>query len=413
MNLIGEGVYYFFKVMIGFEILQLSFARKTTRKKWILLLVGIIVGVFHAVNVAITTHEFSNTEFFLIILLVALVAVRSYDEKAIKTIGNIWFYYVTEQMLELLLVTLFSIGNITNRGIQLLILSVLLFGAYWIIKKVIQRYDKIHFNLVMIFFIDIIGSILIVYFQRVYLEPIALYILKSWSIFCIYTAFLVGIFFLYEYGKRESLKYKVIKEKNEMLEKSYHNIYSMYKINARLFHDFNAHLYVIRKYLQENEMGKGIVYVDELIKPSEKSQQYVWTKCEIVDLIINFKLQEANEKGKMVEAESDIFEVINISDTDICAIFSNLIDNAIENCITRGPIKIYIKKRNEMLILIISNPIDQSILSRNVRLLTTKKDKIRHGIGLDSVKYSVKKNNGSFEYSVQDGRFEVIITLPI
>lgn len=66
-----------------------------------------------------------------------------------------------------------------------------------------------------------------------------------------------------------------------------------------------------------------------------------------------------------------------------------------------------------MLILIISNPVNQSVLSENKELLTTKKDKMHHGIGLDSVKYSVEKNNGSFEYMVRDGSFEVIITLPI
>lgn len=347
MLLIGEGAYYFLKVMIGFEILQLLFTSKNIKQRWIWLLAGIISGVFHAVNVAITKAEFSNNEYLLIILATAFVAVRSYDEKAIKIVGSIWFYYVMEQMFELLLITLLSVGNITNRGTQLLILSVLLLGVYWLIKRVIQKFSRFRFNFIIIFALNIIGSILIIYFQRVYLEPITLYILKSWGIFGIYTAFLVGIFALYEYRKSELQKYKMIKEKNEMLEKSYHNMYSVYKMNARLYHDFNAHLRVIREYLQENETRKGVAYVDALIEPNENTQRYVWTKCEIIDLIINLKLQEAKEKGKTIEVESDIFESINISDTDICAIFSNLIDNAIENCMDTGPIKIYVKKEKK------------------------------------------------------------------
>ena len=105
---------------------------------------------------------------------------------------------------------------------------------------------------------------------------------------------------------------------------------------------------------------------------------------------------------------------IEIPDTDLCAIFSNLIDNAIENVIPDGEaIRIYIKKRNELLIFIIRNPITKNTLSNDVGLFTTKKDKLHHGIGLDSVKYSVNKNGGSFEYSIQDSWFEVIVTLPI
>ena len=414
MALIIEGIYYFIKITIGFEILELLFERKPGRKKWILFITELIAGAFHIVNTAITMHTFSNNELVLFILFTALIAVYFYTERMIKVIGIIWFYYVAEQLLELFLITLCYAGNIINRKIQLIILCILLVIVYETVKKIIERYDKIYLNLIVLFFLDIAGSILIIFFQRVYLEPITNYILNAWKVFASYTIFLISVFAFYEYGKRESEKYKIIKEKNKMLEQNYHYIFTLYKENARLLHDFNAHISVIRKYLQENEIVKGISYINELIKPSEELHQYIWTNCEIIDLIINLKKQEAGRKGISIEIESDIFKVIEIPDTDLCAIFSNLIDNAIENVIPNGEaIRIYIKKRNELLIFIIRNPITKNTLSNDAGLFTTKKDKWHHGIGLDSVKYSINKNSGSFEYSIQDSWFEVIVTLPI
>ena len=62
MDLIIEGIYYFIKITIGFEILELLFERKSGRRKWILFITELFAGAFHVVNTAITMHTFSNNE---------------------------------------------------------------------------------------------------------------------------------------------------------------------------------------------------------------------------------------------------------------------------------------------------------------------------------------------------------------
>ena len=45
------------------------------------------------------------------------------------------------------------------------------------------------------------------------------------------------------------------------------------------------------------------------------------------------------------------------------------------------------------------------------KLYTLKEDKMLHGIGMESVKYAVEKNNGTLEYSFMDHIFRVNIVL--
>lgn len=413
MLFIAEGIYYFFKTVFCIKLLEILFGIKYGRKKWQLSFLAIGTSIFHSINVYITENDFSNSELLLIIIFTSAYAGYFLAGRIAEIIGLVWLYYVIVQLLEFFVITICSMGNLTNRIARLGVLIILHVVLYLGGKRGIRKHKKIHINVLILFIFDLIFSFLIVFFQRVYLEPITQYILNAWKIIGVYTLFLVGIFVLYEYGSYQLRKYKMIKEKNKMLEQNYHDILNIYKENARLFHDFYAHMNVIKKYLQENDKSKCISYVDNILKPGEELRKIAWTNCEIIDLILNLKRREAEEKGIVIHVESDRINRIEIPDIDLCAIFSNLIDNAIENCVPDKEIEIFIKKRNEMLLFSIKNPIVNAPVLQNKKLLTTKKDKMRHGIGIDSVQHSVDKHNGNFEYFIQNNYFEAIVTLPI
>ena len=94
---------------------------------------------------------------------------------------------------------------------------------------------------------------------------------------------------------------------------------------------------------------------------------------------------------------------------------ANLLDNAIEACekvtVEERRIDFSLVRKDEMIILDISNPYCGNVKLMDGKLYTLKEDKMLHGIGMESVKYAVEKNNGTLEYSFMDHIFRVNIVL--
>ena len=96
----------------------------------------------------------------------------------------------------------------------------------------------------------------------------------------------------------------------------------------------------------------------------------------------------------------------------LCVIFSNALDNAIESCGKIGGHKVIDIKLNIQQgyqFISISNPTNEE----NDDLKTTKDDKIHHGFGINNIRNSVNKHNGTFDINNGNGLFCLNITLKL
>ena len=88
-------------------------------------------------------------------------------------------------------------------------------------------------------------------------------------------------------------------------------------------------------------------------------------------------------------------------------------DNAIEACERlaeeKKEIKLYIEDDAESTTLVIKNPLEKEILMNNGRFITSKGDKLKHGIGMSNVKNIVEKYDGECMISTKDNTFSCII----
>ena len=93
---------------------------------------------------------------------------------------------------------------------------------------------------------------------------------------------------------------------------------------------------------------------------------------------------------------------------DIGVLYGNLVDNAVEACskVPEGQrfVKIENKYQSGILLLIITN---SKTGKKNKSLKTTKKDNIRHGHGVQSVRKVVEKYNGTVSFTDKGDIFEV------
>lgn len=210
---------------------------------------------------------------------------------------------------------------------------------------------------------------------------------------------------------------KIIKEKLDMQYNYYLNIQESQNKVKKLYHDINNHMACIKSLYNEKEDVDE--YIDSIDKEMHDFQNEFNTENMILDIILN-------EKKMLCEKNNiDLFCNINFSKcrfiemADVCAIFSNILDNAIEACnsIDSDTIHKNINIRGTVVksyyVIKCENSKVNKVKIKNNKVFTTKEDKFIHGIGLESVKSSLKKYNGEFKIEDLENKFIIKIYIPL
>ena len=170
-------------------------------------------------------------------------------------------------------------------------------------------------------------------------------------------------------------------------------------------HDIKNHWVALRGYFQRNDYEGGIQYIDEM---SEKltSGETIDTGNVALDAIISTKKALAEEKNIEFESTVQIPEKMPIDATDICIIFGNTLDNAIEACEKIKDdikhIKLSVIFEEDAILCKVSNTISKGI---KLSMKTTKTDKENHGFGLENIKHALSKYNHVMKIDQTDKEF--------
>ncbi len=137
----------------------------------------------------------------------------------------------------------------------------------------------------------------------------------------------------------------------------------------------------------------------------------------IVDAILSEKQKKAETTNSIINFEGAILTE-KIAPPDLCVIFGNTLDNAIEACEkvhTAAPntISVYCKSTGDFIFVKISNPVDQAPEIQNNSVSTSKSDTANHGFGLYSLKKAIQKYNGIMSIACTDHRFSIDLELTL
>lgn len=125
------------------------------------------------------------------------------------------------------------------------------------------------------------------------------------------------------------------------------------------------------------------------------------------------KFHEAETAGIMVEYEFDDMSELLLKPMEICALFTNLLDNAIEanEKLTEGAVRcIHMSciRKNNLLLLNLSNPVEDNVKVVDGELpFTTKEDKQFHGFGMRSIRQILDAYEGHMRIDVEEKMFLV------
>ena len=224
------------------------------------------------------------------------------------------------------------------------------------------------------------------------------------------------IFIMYFFSERQQERFKVsfLEMRTNLLSEKYDSINEIYRNNSKLYHDLNNHLNVLYHILDDQNVDEAKEYIKEISTPILRLCNTIWTGIDVVDVVINSKLQRMQE----LHIESDINVELprnsNISSNDLCTILSNIIDNAIEateQLQENKWIHITMRRINYFLFIKVVNSCND-VKKFETFPDTTKENKMFHGWGLQSVSDVVKKYEGTLECVNEKGEFIVKIMLP-
>ncbi|MGL5713418.1 MAG: ATP-binding protein, partial [Paraclostridium sp.] len=164
-----------------------------------------------------------------------------------------------------------------------------------------------------------------------------------------------------------------------------------------------------------------INYIDNIeigLKKYNNTKVYFNTGNMIVDSILKNKKLICEENNILLDVDVDFSKSNNIEMIDVCIIFSNIIDNAIEACIKinsdKIAKKIILKSKyiDKFCVIVIENNKTNKVRVKNNKFITSKNNSFLHGIGLKNIKKTVKKYSGEMIIENYESRFILKIMIP-
>lgn len=207
----------------------------------------------------------------------------------------------------------------------------------------------------------------------------------------------------------------------------------------RLKHDMANHLQVLSALPLEEQQA----YLDSLSQNTALTQSLHYCGDATVNAILTVKENQMNRYGIRLVCSIDIPKELPFKRTDICALFANALDNAMEACRRfgggsgeRGPeekdsgekhnrnenmeITLESKAQKGLFCLNVRNPISataheiQYHSSRDGSMpASSKQDTRAHGLGLKSMLEIVRRNQGEMELKTENGIAELFLYMPI
>lgn len=297
-----------------------------------------------------------------------------------------------------------------TRVFLLIIVKVTLILLYILFHKIFQKIE-IMSRKILIGIVAALGLMLDL--ERRLCERIESDVVGNGILLLCIVAMSIYLMLQYTKMKKQKLQTELTQERNFVMMKGYEEMMQNYRSNAIYYHDLKNHMLTLERYLINGEYDKAISYMETLQMDRVEVSAHRWTGIEIIDFILNHKKEMAEKKGISFVIDADLLKLHGMEETDLCALFGNLLDNAIEGCEReRGEKEIHISIRmiREMLVIKAVNTCRSELPHRDGFFMTEKKDKSRHGWGMKSMQMITEKYGGTMQCDCRNGEFGVVMT---
>lgn len=224
----------------------------------------------------------------------------------------------------------------------------------------------------------------------------------------------LSMYFVYlnEYSEKIDIKNKL--EVTNAVNSYNEETKEAFKEMSKIRHDYNNHIQVIYALYKMNKLDQANNYINVVSSKIDKITERVYTTNETLDAILFNKVSLCKINGIDIKIKACKIENMFISDYDICTLFGNLLDNAIEASLhleqMDREILLSIDIVKSCLVIKLCNNTNHNQKYEKNRLISIKKEK-GHGIGIPQIEAVVEKYSGEIFNTIENNKFVTDIVL--
>ncbi len=242
---------------------------------------------------------------------------------------------------------------------------------------------------------------------------------KIYDLTWVMLALLMNVAVIYAiFNRKKARYYENLSDNYKQQFGEEYTYFKKYKDNnkdmMKFRHDWNNHMIVMQDLLEQGKYEEAKKYFDTFPVAKKSKSRNLLSGNETVDAILASKAELFDEHKIDVKINGELTRLVKMEPVDICILFSNLIDNAIEACCkVEGEhyLQINVTDSPNVLMITLRNPMKGELLKDEEGIKTTKEEKNEHGIGLQNAEEIVRKYNGECYYEAQDGEFTIKLVL--
>lgn len=196
----------------------------------------------------------------------------------------------------------------------------------------------------------------------------------------------------------------------------YRSLEEKIRLQRSVSHDYKNHLSYIQAMLNRGDYNGISKYLKKINGEVDHDLDIIDTNNPIINTVVNTKYYEAKNTGAVIVCKISDLSGIQLEETDIILLLSNLFNNAVEaleHCRKKKILRFKIVSENGTLILSMQNSYEGVLRKRGETYVSTKiQNKEFHGIGIKNIMRIVEKYHGMYQFNHNDKEFHVVIIIP-
>ena len=214
----------------------------------------------------------------------------------------------------------------------------------------------------------------------------------------------------------------MVRRELDAIQSTLKNQYVQYKqsresidiINMK-YHDMKHQINLLR---EMNDSGERAALLDRMEADIKNYELQNKTGNSVLDTLLTGKSMQCVKHNITMTVVADGSLLDFMDAVDICSIFGNALDNAIEAAKKikdkkKRLIHLTLSKFKSFVMIRIENYFEEQLIKDDGGFVTTKKNAKNHGYGIKSINYTAERYGGVADIKVKDNWFEVKILIPI
>lgn len=199
----------------------------------------------------------------------------------------------------------------------------------------------------------------------------------------------------------------------QMNRQYYENMEQTQQQVRRLRHDMENHLDAMAG------LGDGAMreYLEQLRASAAATTAKSYCENRVVNAVLASKMPLIDENGIGAKIELVLPNDLPLTDIELCAIYANCLDNAIEASVQlpQGQRALSLRSYADkgLFTLELTNKMNGKLNMRDGVIVTSKADAKNHGFGLVGIKEIVQKYNGLMEATQTEDVFSMVVSIPL